>query len=165
VGDEVAGGGAGFVVAFSVGGTATADDLVALAETRTPFAGVREGVAATDGLADSNGIGLNDGSTSAAGTVGTVGSTMTGARRSSVGPTARTATHATRTTRSVAAPPMKPIRRTGNVVECLPGNGGPFALGVGRGEVTRQSIPLLRRPIARLISFCASRVARSWRLS
>lgn len=129
VGDEVAGGGAGFVVALSVGfGTATADDLVALGDDRTPLTGVREGIAATDGLGDVHGIGSNEGCTSAAGTVGSDGSTMTGARCSWLGPTDRTATHATMTTRSVAAPPMKPIRRTGNVVECLPGNGGPFAL-------------------------------------
>lgn len=63
----------------------------------------------TDGEAEAIGIAATEGWMAAAGTGGTEGSTMIGAPRSSwPGPAARTATQATRTTRSVAAAPVRP---------------------------------------------------------
>ena len=89
------------------------------------------------------------------------------------GPTARTATQTTSATRTVTAAHRK-MRRAGLSGGGVLGGGQdrPFGDPARRADLTGppgnlpdQPMPLARRPTARLISFWASRVARSCRLS
>jgi hypothetical protein len=96
--------------------------------------------------------------------------TSEGVRAASAGPTARAATQTTSRTRTAAAP-LRMIRAgPAGRWECFGGKGSR-PLGEGRRPARylvrppRRYIPLARRPIARLISRWASRVAMSCRLS
>jgi hypothetical protein len=154
---EVVRRGAGFVVGRVRFGAALVAATVVLGVA------LREADGESDGVPLACAWGTGEGPSAASGTVGW---TISGTGAPGwTGPTARIATQETRTIRRIAAPPMKLYLRRGKTVLCLPGNCGPFARRVGRGDTTGQSMPLARRPMALLISFCASRAARSWRLS
>nr|BFE76363.1 hypothetical protein GCM10020092_096640 [Actinoplanes digitatis] len=111
-------GGAGLVVAFSVG----FGEAVVVVGRAEDFDGVGEALCAADrvGAADCDAEaagelqGITEGLFSVSATA-MGGCTISGVPSCSswVGPTARTATQATMTTRSVDAPPMKPYRRRG----------------------------------------------------
>jgi len=103
--------------------------------------------------------------------LGIDGRATRGAFDASAGPTARTATQTTNSTR-IAVPKLRRNLAVPNTyAECL---AATFDLSprirAGKdqapaGKTTCQDMPLARLPRERLISFCASRWARSCRLS
>lgn len=131
--------------------------------------GVDEGDADVEGGGSIEMVGDGDsGSAAPTGTVGIDGRTTVGPAASAVdGPTARTATQTTSATRIVSA--ARKTRRAGltGVGECLEtGKDRPFRKSCeGKRRLPNHCIPLIRRPIDRLISFWASRAARSCLLS
>ncbi|WP_248293762.1 hypothetical protein [Actinoplanes sp. TBRC 11911] len=115
------------------------------------------------GKAGGNDVAEAAGSTA---TWGIDGSATAGWRDASAGPTARTATQTTKRTRIAMAKLMTIRAVLKGREECFAGNDRPSSDQlVWGGRLPRYAMPLARRPIARLISFWASRVAMSWRLS
>jgi hypothetical protein len=116
---------------------------------------------------------VGDGDSGAAAPTGVVGTedgrTTVGAAAASLdGPTARTATHTTRATKIVtAARKTKRAALIGGEFLAAGGNASPSGdqQGSAGGTLPNHCMPLIRRPTALLISFCASRAARSCRLS